>query len=62
MKKLIKHDVEIIYLEVRVSNVAAVEMYKKLGFYVKKEFKEYYRDGESALVMEWGKKESSEME
>lgn len=62
MKKLIEHDVEIIYLEVRVSNVAAVEMYKKLGFYVKKEFKEYYRDGESALVMEWGKKESSEME
>ncbi|MBY8999747.1 MAG: GNAT family N-acetyltransferase [Candidatus Heimdallarchaeota archaeon] len=61
LKKLIDHDVETIYLEVRVSNVAAVEMYKKLGFYIKKEYKEYYRDGESALVMEWGKKESSEM-
>ena len=61
LKKLIDHDVETIYLEVRVSNVAAVEMYRKLGFYIKKEFKEYYRDGESAFVMEWGKKESSEM-
>lgn len=61
LKKLIDHEVETIYLEVRVSNVAAIEMYRKLGFYIKKEFKEYYRDGESALVMEWGKKESSEM-
>jgi ribosomal-protein-alanine N-acetyltransferase len=61
LKKLIDHEVETIYLEVRVSNVAAIEMYRKLGFYIKKEFKEYYRDGESAFVMEWGKKRSSEM-
>lgn len=61
LKKLIDHEVETVYLEVRVSNVAAIEMYRKLGFYIKKESKEYYRDGESAFIMEWGKKESSEM-
>ena len=60
MKKLIEHKVDSIYLEVRVSNVAAVEMYKKLGYYIKREFKQYYRDGESAFVMEWGKKDSNE--
>jgi len=60
MKKLIENKVTSIYLEVRVSNVAAVEMYKKLGFYIKREHKEYYRDGESAFVMEWGKREENE--
>lgn len=39
------------YLEVRVSNVAAVEMYKKLGFEKVRTSKGYYADGESALVM-----------
>ena len=56
MQKLFEHKVDTIYLEVRVSNVAAVEMYKKLGYYIKREFKHYYRDGESAFVMEWGQK------
>ena len=60
MQKLIEHKVESIYLEVRVSNVAAVEMYKKLGYYIKKEYKQYYRDGESAFVMEWGRKKPTE--
>jgi len=39
------------YLEVRVSNVAAVEMYKKLGLAVVRTSKGYYANGESALVM-----------
>ena len=60
MQKLIEHKVDSIYLEVRVSNIAAVEMYKKLGYYIKKEYKHYYRDGESAFVMEWGRKEATE--
>lgn len=60
MQKLIENNIESIYLEVRVSNVAAIEMYRKLGFYVKREFKHYYRDGESAFVMEWGKKQENE--
>jgi ribosomal-protein-alanine N-acetyltransferase len=60
MQKLIEQNVSTIYLEVRVSNVAAVEMYKKLGYYIKREFKHYYRDGESAFVMEWGRKQANE--
>jgi ribosomal-protein-alanine N-acetyltransferase len=59
MKKMIEQKVSTVYLEVRVSNIAAVEMYKKLGFYIKREHKEYYRDGESAFVMEWGKREEN---
>lgn len=39
------------YLEVRVSNVAAVEMYKKLGLAVVRTSKGYYANGESALVL-----------
>jgi len=40
-----------IYLEVRVSNNAAVELYKKLGFATSQISEGYYRDGESAYVM-----------
>jgi [ribosomal protein S18]-alanine N-acetyltransferase len=40
-----------IYLEVRVSNDAAVQLYKKLGFIIKSRLKTYYRDGEDAFLM-----------
>ena len=40
-----------IYLEVRVSNNAAVDLYKKLGFAASQISEGYYRDGESAYVM-----------
>jgi ribosomal-protein-alanine N-acetyltransferase len=40
-----------IYLEVRVSNNIAVELYKKLDFAVSQVSEGYYRDGESAYVM-----------
>lgn len=62
MKKLIENSVDSVYLEVRVSNIAAIEMYKNLGFYIKREFKHYYRDGESAYVMEWGQREAQDEE
>jgi len=39
------------YLEVRVSNMPAVNLYKKLGFEVKKVIRGYYADGEDAYVM-----------
>jgi len=39
------------YLEVRVSNVAAVEMYKKLDFDVVRMSKGYYANGEDAYLM-----------
>lgn len=39
------------YLEVRVSNIPAVEMYKKLGFDIVRTTQGYYADGENAFVM-----------
>jgi len=41
-----------IYLECRVSNIAAIKLYEKLGFRVTKRIKSYYRDGEDAYIME----------
>jgi ribosomal-protein-alanine N-acetyltransferase len=40
-----------IRLEVRESNVEAIELYKKAGFSTKEKIEGYYIDGESALVM-----------
>ena len=40
-----------IYLEVRVSNTQAIEMYKRLRFEIKSRLRSYYRDGEDAYLM-----------
>lgn len=40
-----------IYLEVRISNTAAVRMYERLGFQIKSRLRTYYRDGEDAYLM-----------
>jgi ribosomal-protein-alanine N-acetyltransferase len=39
------------YLEVRVSNTPAVNLYKKLGFKITRTLYGYYADGEDAYVM-----------
>ena len=39
------------YLEVRKSNRPAVGLYKKLGFEISRTVRNYYADGEDALVM-----------
>ena len=39
------------YLEVRESNLAAVWLYKKLGFKIVRTHRKYYADGEDAFVM-----------
>ena len=39
------------YLEVRVSNTPAINLYSRLGFRVVKRIGGYYRDGEDAYVM-----------
>lgn len=39
------------YLEVRVSNVAAIELYQKLNFKIASKIHGYYRDGEAAYMM-----------
>ena len=39
------------YLEVRVSNKSAIDIYQKLGFNTCRTVRAYYRDGEDAYVM-----------
>src|SRR5690554_6075490 len=45
------HDVVAVLLEVRVSNQAAIALYKRLGFERMGRRKRYYEDGEDAWVM-----------
>jgi len=40
-----------VYLEVRVSNDAAIRLYEKLGFRKVKQLRKYYLDGEDAWLM-----------
>ncbi|MEA2070574.1 MAG: ribosomal protein S18-alanine N-acetyltransferase [Asgard group archaeon] len=40
-----------VFLEVRESNQAAINLYQKLGYMPIKVSKKYYNDGESALIM-----------
>jgi len=42
------------YLEVRVSNKPAINLYKKFGFTVVRRIGSYYKDGEDAFVMARG--------
>ncbi len=39
------------YLEVRASNVPAVDLYRKMGFEIARTIRGYYADGEDAYVM-----------
>ncbi len=39
------------YLEVRVSNMTAVNLYRKLDFKITRTIRGYYADGESAYMM-----------
>lgn len=50
-KYLIKENVMFITLEVRKSNVPAINLYKKFGFNVVSVKPNYYKDGEDALYM-----------
>jgi ribosomal-protein-alanine N-acetyltransferase len=58
-KKLIKEALDEVhkesgkecYLEVRITNVGAIELYKRLGFNVTSTLHGYYKDGESAFTM-----------
>lgn len=51
MEELEKEHIESVTLEVRMSNIAAVSLYKKLGFEHVSTRKNYYKDGEDALLM-----------
>jgi ribosomal-protein-alanine N-acetyltransferase len=45
------YNVKECYLEVRVSNIPAVNLYKKVGFTIDKTVRGYYADGENAYIM-----------
>jgi len=46
------HRVDSVYLEVRVSNIRAINFYRKFGFEIRNVIPAYYRDGEDAYLME----------
>ena len=48
---MLEYDVKEAYLEVRITNESAVNLYKKLGFEVVRIINGYYYDGENAYVM-----------
>lgn len=45
--------VERAFLEVRVSNVGAIALYRSFGFRTVSRRQHYYADGEDAVIMEW---------
>ena len=51
MQRMPEYKAKECYLEVRVSNIPAVEMYKKLGFRIHRTAQQYYADGENAYIM-----------
>lgn len=46
-----RSNVETVFLEVRESNIPALALYKKMGFFQTGVRKSYYPDGENALLM-----------
>ncbi len=52
INRMISQNVESITLEVRVSNIAAIKLYEKMGFKTLITKKGYYSDGEDAYLME----------
>ncbi len=59
MNAMFKNGANEIYLEVRVSNKPAIELYKKFGMKIVGVIKSYYSDGEDANIMA-ANKETSE--
>lgn len=51
LQAMTHHKAKECYLEVRVSNVPAVNLYKKLGFKIARTAKGYYANGENAHIM-----------
>jgi len=51
LQAMTKYKAKECYLEVRVSNLPAINLYEKLGFKVTKIAKSYYADGENAYMM-----------
>ena len=52
IKEVVREELPRIALEVRKSNQNAIKLYEKIGFKQTHERERFYKDGESALVME----------
>ncbi len=50
LKRLKRKNCKSVYLEVRVSNIPAISLYKKYGFICKGIIRKYYLDGEDAFL------------
>ena len=51
MRGMVKYKAKECFLEVRMSNTAAVSLYKKMDFQAARIMRNYYADGEDAYVM-----------
>jgi len=51
MKAMLHYNAKECYLEVRTSNIPAVDLYKKMGFDIARTIRGYYADGEDAYIM-----------
>jgi len=51
MEAMVNYKAKECYLEVRTTNVSAVNLYRKMGFEVARTMRGYYADGEDAYVM-----------
>jgi ribosomal-protein-alanine N-acetyltransferase len=51
MEAMVNHKAKECYLEVRASNVPAVNLYRKIGFEIIRTIRGYYADGEAAYMM-----------
>jgi ribosomal-protein-alanine N-acetyltransferase len=56
LKKMMEKGCTEVYLEVRVTNQAAIHMYEKIGFQISTRIEGYYRDGEAAYLMTFSPK------
>ena len=48
---MVNYNAKECYLEVRESNLSAIHLYKKLGFETARTLRNYYADGEDAIVL-----------
>ena len=61
IKEAVYEDIPRIVLEVRESNIDAIGLYEKIGFKITHQRKNFYSNGETALVMEIKTSEASGM-
>lgn len=51
LKEMVIQKITKVELEVRVNNIAAVNFYKKHGFFITDTIRSFYQDGEDACIM-----------